>query len=117
MIDEKDKSFKELGYKIVFLDSSYTFSSGNALPMFAKENDSSIITAGEKTAGGTCSVRRSMSSIGAPFQQSSHLALAKKAGESWGNLENGIEAEVPIEQASMFDRLFIGTMITDKIAQ
>lgn len=116
-IDEKDKSLKELGYKIVFLNSSYTFSSGNALPMFAKENDANIITVGEKTSGGTCSVRHSMSSIGAPFQQSSHLSLARRVGESWGNLENGIEAEVPLQQENMFDRLFIGAMIADKIAK
>ena len=112
-IDANDKSLKELGYKIAFIDSGYTFSSGNALPVFAKENDSSILTIGEKTGGGPCALRQTVSPIGATFSQSGLTVLAKKDGSGWKNIEGGVAADQAIEKESMLNYLYIGAMLPD----
>ena len=112
-IDEQDKSLKELGYKILFLDSSYSFSSGNAMPVFAKENDKDVMIIGEKSAGGTCSARSSVSALGATYQQSGGNVLSKKDGTGWKDIEDGVPADHNIPKESMFDRLYIGVMVKD----
>ena len=113
-IDENDKSLSELGYKIVFLDSEYSFSSANAMPVFAKENNSKVTIIGEKTAGGPCAVRNTFTAVGSKYSQSSLLTLAKKQQDgTYKDIDSGINPDVAVEKANMFERLYLATQMSE----
>ena len=106
-IDDNDKSLADLGYKIYFLDSKYSFSSANAMPAIAKQNNSNVITLGDKTAGGPCAVRYSITPIGTGFNSSSLSTIAKPSGDSFVNIDGGVEADFKLEEAQMVNRKYI----------
>ncbi len=106
-IDDNDKSLADLGYKIYFLDSKYSFSSANAMPVIAKQNNSNVITLGDKTAGGPCAVRYSITPIGTGFNSSSLSTIAKPSGDSFVNIDGGVEADFKLEEAQMVNRKYI----------
>ena len=106
-IDDNDKSLADLGYKIYFLDSKYSFSSANAMPVIAKQNNSNVITLGDKTAGGPCAVRYSITPIGTGFNSSSLSTIVKPSGDSFVNIDGGVEADFKLEEAQMVNRKYI----------
>ena len=106
-IDDNDKSLADLGYKIYFLDSKYSFSSANAMPVIAKQNNSNVITLGDKTAGGPCAVRYTITPIGAGVNSSSLSTIAKPSGDSFVNIDGGVEADFKLEEAQMVNRKYI----------
>lgn len=110
-IDDNDKSLADLGYKIYFLDSKYSFSSANAMPVIAKQNNSNVITLGDKTAGGPCAVRYSITPIGAGVNSSSLSTIVKPSGDSFVNIDGGVEADFKLEEAQMIDRQYIANNI------
>ena len=110
-IDEKDKGLKELGFNIYFLDSAYSFSSANAMPYIAKLNCPSVVTLGDKTAGGPCSLRSNLTTIGAVIFSSSLNTISKKVNDKFVSIDDGIEADYKLTEAQMLDRNYITTNI------
>ncbi len=111
-IDANDKSLSELGYKIVFLDSKYSFSSANAMPVFAKDNNKNVTILGEKTAGGPCAIRNTFTAVGSRHTQSSLTMLATKLGDgSYHHIDGGVAPDVAVSEENMFDRLYLGSQM------
>ena len=111
IIDANDKSLAELGYKIVFLNSEYTFSSANAMAVFAKEINNKVYTVGEKTHGGPCSLRNTSDALGGIYTQSGLNVLAKKSGDKYINIEGGVAADQAADKDSLANRAYLRTMI------
>ena len=110
-IDANDKSLAELGYKIVFLNSDYTYSSANAMAVFAKEINNKVYAVGEKTHGGPCSLRNTSDALGGIFTQSGLNVLAKKSGDKYTNIEGGVAADQATDKDSLANRAYLRTMI------
>ena len=110
-IDSNDKSLAELGFKIYFLDSKYSFSSANAMPVLAKLNNKNVVTLGEKTAGGPCAVRYSVTPIGTALYSSSLTTIAKKVDNKYQNIDDGVAADHQLTEEQMIDRNYITTKI------
>ena len=106
-VDEKDKSLREQGFKIYFLDSAYSFSSANAMPYLAKLNCPSVVTLGDKTAGGPCALRTNLTTIGAVICSSSLTTISKKVNDKFVSIDDGIAADYPLTEAQMLDRDYI----------
>ncbi len=112
-IDEKDKPLSEWGFNIYFLNSSYSFSSANAMPVLAKENNSKVITLGAKTAGGPCAVRNYVTPIGSVISSSSLYTISKKVNGQYFNIDDGINADFVLDEDKMIDREFIANNINN----
>ena len=111
-IDANDKSLSELGYKIVFLDSKYSFSSANAMPVFAKDNNKDVTILGEKTAGGPCAIRKTFAPVGSRYTQSSLITLATKQSDgSYQHIDGGVSPDVAVSEENMFERLFLSSQM------
>ena len=111
-IDTNDKSLSELGYKIVFLDSKYSFSSANAMPVFAKDNNKDVTILGEKTAGGPCAIRKTFAAVGSRYTQSSLITLATKQSDgSYQHIDGGVSPDVAVSEENMFERLFLSSQM------
>lgn len=111
-IDANDKSLAELGYNIVFLDSKYSFSSANAMPVFAKENNKNVTILGEKTAGGPCAIRNTFTAIGSRHTQSSITTLAKKQQDgSLIHIDGGVNPDIEVKEENMFDRTYLSSQM------
>ena len=111
-IDADDKSLYDLGYKIVFLDSKYSFSSANAMPVFAKDNNAKVTILGEKTAGGPCAIRETYNAVGAKYTQSSLLTLSKKQQDgNYIHIDGGVTPDVAVAEENMFNRQFLGSQM------
>ena len=111
-IDANDKSLSELGYKIVFLDSKYSFSSANAMPVFAKDNNKDVTILGEKTAGGPCAIRNTFAAVGSRYTQSSLITLATKQSDgSYQHIDGGVSPDVAVSEENMFERLFLSSQM------
>lgn len=107
--DENDKSFRELGKKIVFVNTSYAFSCGNALPVLAKNNyPDDVITMGETTGGGACVLRTAYNAIGASYFMSGTMMLSERDEE--GNLvgiEYGVDPDIPLKKEETINRKLV----------
>ena len=106
-IDEKDVSLSDLGFKVYFLDSKYSFSSANAMPYIAKLNKPSVITLGDKTAGGPCAIRYNVTPIGSAIFSSSLNTISKKVDGKYVNIDDGIAADYTLTEDQMLDRSYI----------
>ena len=106
-IDENDKPLCDLGFNIYFLNSKYSFSSANAMPVLAKANNSKIIMLGDKTAGGPCAVRMNINPIGSVLSSSSLSTIATKVNDKYENIDGGIKADYTLTEAQMLDRSYI----------
>ena len=106
-IDSRDKSLAESGFKIYFLDSKYSFSSANAMPVLAKLNNKNVVTLGEKTAGGPCAVRYTVTPIGTALYSSSLTTIAKKVDNKYQNIDDGVAADYQLTEEQMIDRNYI----------
>lgn len=106
-IDDNDKSLSDLGFKIYFLDSKYSFSSANAMPYLAKLNKSSVITLGDKTAGGPCAVRTNLTATGTTISSSSLSAISKLVNGKYEDIDDGIAADFTLTEDQMIDRAYI----------
>ena len=107
VIDDKDKSLSELGFKIYFLDSRYSFSSANAMPVLAKLNKPNVVTLGDKTAGGPCAVRTNVTPIGSIVTSSSLNTISKLVNGKYVNIDDGVAADFTLTEAQMIDREYI----------
>ncbi len=110
-VDDNDRPLMDLGFKIYFLNSNYTFSSGNAMPVIAKANKPSIVTLGAKTGGGPCAVRTNVTPIGSLISSSSLSTIAKYDGTKYVDIDGGIEAQHQLTEAQMIDRAYIRSTI------
>lgn len=106
-INDKDKSLAELGYKIYFIDSKYSFSSANAMPVLAKLNNKNVVTLGENTAGGPCAVRYNITPFGTGTCSSSLSTIARKVDNKYKNIDDGVAADFALEEAQMLNRQYI----------
>ena len=106
-IDDRDICAYDLGYNICFLDSKYSFSCGNAMPIFAKYSQPNVKILGEKTAGGACSTRDTFTAIGGYYSKSSTTQLCTKKDDNYVLVENGIEADYQISEDKFYDRQYI----------
>ena len=106
-IDEKDKPLCELGFNIYFLNSAYSFSSANAMPVLAKLNNPKVITLGAKTAGGPCAVRNYITTIGSVYASSSLYTISKEENGKYVNIDGGVNADFVLAEDKMIDRDFI----------
>ncbi|MCR4911536.1 MAG: hypothetical protein K5925_03335 [Bacilli bacterium] len=115
-VDEGDISLREYGKKIVFIDSHFTFSCGNALPVFAKLNYPSQVTAiGETTGGGTCVVRPAYTALGSLYNISGIQMLSKRNGEKLVNIEDGVTADIPLNDVrATIDRNAVAKALLEK---
>lgn len=109
--DENDKSLSELGYKIVFIDSKYSFSCGNAMPVWAKANNPNVTIMGETSGGGTCVVRSTFTATGTKYALSGLEMLAIEENGKLVNIESGVKADISLTQKEMLDR----TVIANKL--
>jgi C-terminal processing protease CtpA/Prc len=105
--DDKDKSISELGFKIFILSSNATFSSGNALAVYAKLNNPKVVTLGEKTGGGPCAVRQFITPIGSMVSSSSTMVLSKALDNKYVSIESGVAADHELTYEQMVDRQYI----------
>jgi hypothetical protein len=106
-IDENDKPLSELGFNIYFLNSAYSFSSANAMPVLAKLNNPKVITLGAKTAGGPCAVRNYITTIGSVYASSSLYTISKEENGKYVNIDGGVNADFVLTEDKMIDRDFI----------
>lgn len=106
-IDENDKPLCELGFNIYFLNSAYSFSSANAMPVIAKLNNPKVITLGAKTAGGPCAVRNYVTPIGSVVSSSSLYTISKLENGKYVNIDGGINADFELTEDKMIDREYI----------
>ena len=115
VIDAKDKSLRELGKKIVFIDTHHAFSCGNALPVYAKYNyPEEVTTIGETTGGGTCAVRLAFNALGSSYYISSPLMLSKREDGQLVDIEEGVPADIALEKASTIDRKAVAKALLSK---
>ncbi|MBE6141225.1 MAG: hypothetical protein E7175_00010 [Erysipelotrichaceae bacterium] len=91
-IDSNDKSFRELGKKIVFINTKFAFSCGNALPVIAKYSyPDDVVTLGAASGGGTCVVREFFTPI-ATRQAISGLQML--CHPDWTDIEKGVAPDI-----------------------
>lgn len=85
--------------KIVFIDTHFAFSCGNALPVLAKANyPEAVTTIGETTGGGTCVVRDAFTAIGSKYSVSGLQMLSKRDKDNkLVNIEDGVTADIPLD--------------------
>lgn len=107
VIDNKDKPLVESGFKIYFLNSAYSFSSANAMPIITKQNKSNVVMLGAKTAGGPCAVRQNLTAIGSVISSSSLWSLSKLDNGKYVNIDGGIEPDHKLTEDQMIDRNYI----------
>ena len=112
-IDEKDVPLCK-DHNIYMLDSKFAFSCGNLFPVAAKYNSSKVRTLGDRTGGGTCSVKYSCNALGAVSLTSSLTTLLKKSGDAYTHIEDGAEVDIPLSYEKMFDRADIVAMLGGK---
>ena len=110
-IDENDKSLYELGYKIAFVNSKYSYSCGNAMPIMVKENKSDVIMMGETTGGGTCVVRTAYSALGSQYSISGLQMIAQEKDGKIINVEDGIKADIALTENEMLDRTIVANKL------
>lgn len=107
--DENDKSFRELGKKVVFVNTLHAFSCGNALPVFAKycyPND--VITMGETTGGGACVLRTAYAPVGTGYYLSGTVMLSKRDEDNnLISIEDGVEADIPLTAQETINKLLV----------
>ena len=100
-VDEKDISLREYGKKIVFINTHFAFSCGNALPVYAKYNyPEQVTTIGETTGGGTCALRVSYTALATKYHLSGLNMLSKKVNDKLDNIEMGVTPDIPLENAA-----------------
>ncbi len=107
IVDENDISLYDKGFNIFFINSNYTFSSANAMAVFAKDNKPKVVMLGEKTGGGPCAVRMTTTPYGSRYSMSSVNSLAKIENNKVVNIDGGIEADYSLTRAQMLDRIYI----------
>lgn len=105
-IDDNDKALIDLGFNIYFLDSSYSFSSANAMPYLAKLNNPNVYTLGAKTAGGPCSAKTYITPIGSMISSSSLNVITKNVDGKYVPID-GIAADYELTEDQMIDRNYI----------
>ncbi len=110
-INDGDKSLIDQGFNVYFLDSQYSFSSANAMPVLAKLNSSKVKTLGAKTAGGPCAVRTNVTPIGNVIASSSLYTISKQENGKYVNIDGGVEADHVLDEEKMLDRNYIVTNI------
>lgn len=106
-----DDTFKGK-FNFYFLTSGFSFSCGNFLPGFAKENGIKII--GEKSGGGTSPVGVFMDALGSNIQLSNYLNMLYKDGEGkYINNDAGIPVDYsfPLENGNWYDPEAIHTFV------
>ncbi len=98
--DEADISLREYGKQIVFINTHFAFSCGNALPVFAKNNYPEVVTTiGEATGGGTCVVRPAFTAIGSLYHISGLQMLSKRDKDNkLVNIEDGAAADIALDR-------------------
>ena len=112
VIDSKDKSLSELGFNIYFLNSKYSFSSANAMPVIAKLNSNKVITLGDKTAGGPCAVRYTVTPMGSAYNSSSLTVISKLVDGKYVNIDDGVAADFKLTEEQMINRKYIAENIS-----
>ena len=112
-VDENDKDLASLGYNIYFLNSRYSFSSANAMPVLAKLNNPNVINLGDKTAGGPCAVRENVSPLGNVLSTSSLNTISKVVDGKYVNIDGGVDADFKLDEKEMIDRNYIATNINN----
>ena len=114
--DSNDKSLASLGYKIAFVDSKYSFSCGNALPMLAKINNPNVVLLGQTTGGGAYTVKRTFSALGSEYKISSTLGLARMDGTKYVDFESGIAPDIQLTEDEMLTRSTIISKLNGPVA-
>jgi hypothetical protein len=112
-VDENDKDLASLGYNIYFLNSRYSFSSANAMPVLAKLNNPNVINLGDKTGGGPCAVRENVSPLGNVISTSSLSTISKVVDGKYVNIDGGVDADFKLDEKQMIDRNYIATNINN----
>ena len=95
--DEKDLK-KQYDFKFAILTTNLSFSCGNLLPVYAK--DEGIMIIGEKSGGGICNIMLGSTSDGLFGTYSSYSALATKSGAD-------------VEAGAVPDKVLIDSSTTD----
>jgi len=102
-IDEKDVPLCR-DHKIYMLDTKFAFSCGNLFPIAARYNSDQVRCIGDRTGGGTCTVKYSTTALGDTFVSSSLTMLLKEKDGSYLPIEDGAEVDIPLSYDKMFDR-------------
>ena len=89
------------GCRLYCLTNTNAFSCGHLFAAACKESGR-VILAGQKTGGGSCSVRPCTTVSGACFQISGPKQLAVRQNGSFLSMEDGVEPDIPIRGAVPF---------------
>ena len=106
-IDDNDKSLSELGFNIYILGSKHTFSSANAFSVIAKENNNKVVLLGEKTGGGPCAVRTTITPLGSSISSSGLSTISKLSNGKYVNINDGATPDVSLTKDKYLDRQYI----------
>jgi len=106
-IDDNDKPLSELGFNIYILGSKHTFSSANAFSVIAKENNNKVVILGEKTGGGPCAVRTTITPLGSSISSSSLSTISKLSNGKYVNINDGATPDVSLTKDKYLDRQYI----------
>lgn len=109
-IDDNDVPLVKT-HNIYMLDSHFAFSCGNLFPCAAKVNSDKVKTIGERTGGGTCTVKNMYNGIGSSFVSSSLTMLYKPNGNGYTHIEDGADVDIPLGLDKMLDRDYIVNLI------
>ena len=107
VVDENDKSMKQLGFNVAVNISDNSFSCGNLLPNMLKSIDDSIFLTGTKSGGGACAVGFISTAINSVHQISSEAQFVTKKNGQIQDIDAGIEADYKLNLNRMFDRDYI----------
>ncbi len=101
-------------YKFFVLTSNYSFSCANLFPTVCKESGIAKII-GEKSGGGACVVRPSVTADGSPFQMSGTSRLSTKASDgSFKDNDAGIDPDYTLERAYFYNDKSLSMFVESK---
>ena len=93
------------GYRLFCLINRNAFSCGNLLAAACK-SAGTVILAGQRSGGGSCTVRPCTTASGVCFQISGSKRVASVQNGSFSSIEYGIEPDYPLSRTeSFYDRL------------
>ena len=89
------------GYRLFCLINRNAFSCGNLLAAACK-SAGTVILAGQRSGGGSCTVRPCTTASGVCFQISGSKRICSLKNGSFASIEDGIEPDYPLSQTEFF---------------
>lgn len=111
VINENDKSLRELGYNIAVITSGCSFSCGNAAPCYLKYLDPDVLVLGQTSGGGAALIGYGSTAAGSCFRYSSNNVLVTRWNGQVQTVDNGVRPDIYLSNARMYDRTYISQVV------